>query len=146
MRAWRSNGFQLPRYLDLIAGPNVERRTVVPERSGDGLKAELSEALGILRALAELSAAQAVLDQNPEQATAPRDHYARQAVEAFRRFEAGAKSSKSPLTISIRLTPDANRHESTALTRGRRLAIEKAARTLTCKAAFASPNAMTIRY
>jgi hypothetical protein len=41
-------------------------------------QAELSEAVrSILRALAELSAAQAALDQNPEQATAPRDHYAR---------------------------------------------------------------------
>ena len=73
------------------------------------IQAELSEAVrSILRALAELSAAQAALDQNPEQATAPRDHYARKAVAAFRQFEAAAKSSKSPLTISIRLTPTGN--------------------------------------
>ena len=68
----------------------------------------MSEAVrSILQALAELSAAQAALDQNPEQTTAPRDHYARKAVEAFRRFEASAKSIKNPLTISIRLTPSA---------------------------------------
>ena len=73
-----------------------------------GTQAELSEAVrSILRALAELSAAQAALDQDPEQATAPRDHYARKAVAAFRQFEAAAKSSKSALTISIRLTPAA---------------------------------------
>jgi hypothetical protein len=72
-------------------------------------QAELSEAVrSILRALAELSAAQAALDQNPEQTTAPRDHYARKAVAAFRQFEAAAKSSKRPVTISIRLTPAAN--------------------------------------
>jgi hypothetical protein len=72
-------------------------------------QAELLEAVrSILRALAELSAAQAALDQDPEQATAPRDHYARKAVAAFRQFEAAAKSSKSPLTISIRLTPGAD--------------------------------------
>ena len=71
--------------------------------------AELSEAVrSILRALAELSAAQAALDRDPEQAAAPHDHYARKAVAAFRQFEAAAKSSKSPLTISIRLTPSAN--------------------------------------
>ena len=72
-------------------------------------RAELSEAVrSILQELAELSAAQAALDQSPEQTTAPRDYYARKAVEAFRRFEAGAKGIKSPLTISIRLTPSAN--------------------------------------
>ena len=70
---------------------------------------DLQEAVrAILKALAELSAAQATLDQNPEQTTAPRDHYARKAVAAFRQFEAAAKSSKIPLTISIRLTPSAN--------------------------------------
>ena len=83
-------------------------------------QADVSEAVrSILQALAELSAAQAALDQNPEQTTAPRDHYARKAVEAFRRFEASAKSIKNPLTISIRLTPKRiNQLESIALTRG----------------------------
>jgi hypothetical protein len=72
-------------------------------------QAELSEAVrSILRALAKLSAARAALDQDPEQATAPRDHYARKAVAAFRQFEAAAKSIKNPLTISIRLSPSAN--------------------------------------
>jgi hypothetical protein len=53
---------------------------------------ELSEAVrSILRALAELSAAQAALDSTPDQSTAPRDHYARKAVAAFRLFEAGAQ-------------------------------------------------------
>jgi hypothetical protein len=67
---------------------------------------ELSEAVrSILRALAELSAAQAALDSTPDQSTAPRDHYARKAVAAFRLFEAGAKGAKKPLTITIRLSP-----------------------------------------
>jgi MFS family permease len=39
------------------------------------------------------------------QSTAPRDHYARKAVAAFRLFEAGAKGVKKPLTITIRLSP-----------------------------------------
>jgi hypothetical protein len=68
---------------------------------------DLQEAVrAILKALAELSAAQAALDHDPEQATAPRDHAARKAIDAFRRFEAGAKGSKTPLTITIRLKPD----------------------------------------
>ena len=70
---------------------------------------DLQEAVrAILKALAELSAAQSTLDQNPEQTTAPRDHYARKSVAAFRQFEAAAKSIKRSLTISIRLTPTAN--------------------------------------
>ena len=64
---------------------------------------QLSEAVrSILRALAELSAAQAELDSNPDQCTAPRDHYARKAIAAFRLFEAGAKGVKKTATITIR--------------------------------------------
>ncbi len=37
------------------------------------------------------------------QATAPRYHAVRKAIDAFRRFEAGAKGNKTPLTITIRL-------------------------------------------
>ena len=69
------------------------------------IHAELSEAVrAILKALAELSAAQAALDRDPEQATAPRDYAARKAIDAFRRFEAGAKASKAPLRITISLS------------------------------------------
>jgi hypothetical protein len=39
-------------------------------------------------------AAQAALDRDSEQATAPRDYAARKAIDAFRRFEAGARASK----------------------------------------------------
>jgi|GEM_PF-2432345 hypothetical protein len=70
-------------------------------------QAELSDAVpAILRGLAELSAAQAALDLDPERATAPRDYAMNKTVAAFRQFEAGAKSIKGPLSITIRLTPD----------------------------------------
>jgi hypothetical protein len=51
-------------------------------------------------------ATQATLNHDPEQATAPRDHASRKAIDAFRRFEVDAKGSKTPLAITIRLKPD----------------------------------------
>ena len=70
---------------------------------------ELSEAVRtILKALAELSSAQAALDLDPERDHAPRDYAMQKAIAAFRQFETGAKSIKGPLTISIRLTPTGN--------------------------------------
>ena len=74
-----------------------------------GTQADLSDAVrAILKALAELSAAQGALDLDPERDHAPRDYAMQKAVAAFRQFEAGAKSIKGPLTISIRLMPSAN--------------------------------------
>jgi hypothetical protein len=70
-------------------------------------QADLSEAVrAILKALAELSAAQAALDLDPERDHAPRDYAVQKTVAAFRKFEAGAKGITGPRTISIRLTPD----------------------------------------
>ena len=63
---------------------------------------ELSETVhALLRAAAELSREQSLLDQDPERTTAPRDAV-QKAVAAFREFEAGVKASKLSLTISIR--------------------------------------------
>ena len=91
-------------------------------------KAEISDAVSaLLRAAAGLSAAQARLDTTPDLTTAERDHAARKVCEAFRRFEAGAKASKVPLTVSIRLTPSVVR-EREPPSRPRR-AISRAART-----------------
>jgi len=68
-------------------------------------RTELSEAVhALLRAAAELSREQSLLDQDPERIMAPRDHAMQKAVAAFREFEAGVKASKLPLTISIRLS------------------------------------------
>jgi hypothetical protein len=67
---------------------------------------DLSEAVrGILKALAELSRAQAALDLDHERDHAPRDHAMHKAVAAFRAFEAGAKAVKTPLRITISLSP-----------------------------------------
>ncbi len=67
-------------------------------------QADLSESVrAILKALAELSAAQAALDLDPERDHASRDYAVQKTVAAFRKFEAGAKGIS---TISIRLTPD----------------------------------------
>ena len=72
-------------------------------------QAELSETVhALLRAAAELSREQSLLDQDPERTTAPRDHAMQKAVAAFREFEAGVKASELPSPISIRLTPSAN--------------------------------------
>jgi hypothetical protein len=72
-------------------------------------QAELSETVhALLRAVAELSREQTLLDQDPERTTAPRDHAMQKAVAAFREFEAGAKAARKPLAITIRLTPGAN--------------------------------------
>jgi len=49
----------------------------------------------ILKALAELSSAQAALDLDRERDNAPRDHAMHKAVAAFRTFEAGAKAVKT---------------------------------------------------
>lgn len=71
-------------------------------------QAELSETVhALLRAAAELSREQSLLDQDRERTTAPRDYAMQKAVAAFREFEAAAKASKLPLTIKIRLTPGA---------------------------------------
>ena len=68
--------------------------------------ADLSEAVrAILKALAELSSAQAALDLDPERDHVPRDHAMHKAVAAFRAFEAGAKAIKTPLRITISLSP-----------------------------------------
>jgi hypothetical protein len=68
--------------------------------------ADLSEAVrAILKALAELSCAQTALDLGPERDHVPRDHAMHKAVAAFRAFEAGAKAIKTPLRITISLSP-----------------------------------------
>jgi hypothetical protein len=55
-------------------------------------QADLSDAVrAILKALAELSAAQGALDLDPERDHAPRDYAMQKAIAAFRQFEAGAK-------------------------------------------------------
>ena len=69
-------------------------------------QAELSETVhALLRAAAELSREQSLLDKDRERTTAPRDHALQKTVSAFREFEAEAKAITGPLTIKIRLTP-----------------------------------------
>ena len=58
-------------------------------------QAELSRRHALLRAVAELSREQTLLDQDPERTTAPRDHAMQKAVAAFREFEAGANGQKT---------------------------------------------------
>jgi len=72
-------------------------------------QAELSETVhALLRAAAELSREQSLLDQDPERTTVPRDYAVTKVITAFRAFEAGAKAARKPLAITIRLTPSAN--------------------------------------
>ena len=61
----------------------------------------------ILRACAELSAAQAAHGRDHELTTTPRDHAMTKVIEAFNRFAASAKASTKPLTIKITLSPTA---------------------------------------
>ena len=51
----------------------------------------------ILKACAELSAAQAALDRTPDATTAPRDYAVTKVIEAFNRFAAGAQAAKNRL-------------------------------------------------
>ena len=67
---------------------------------------DIEEAVrAILKACAELSAAQAALDQKPDATTAPRDYAVTKVIEAFNRFAAGAQAARKPLAIKITLTP-----------------------------------------
>ena len=67
---------------------------------------DIEEAVrAILKACAELSAAQAALDRTPDTTTAPRDHAVTKVIEAFNRFAAGAQAAKKPLAIKITLSP-----------------------------------------
>ena len=67
--------------------------------------AEISEAVqALLRAAAELSAAQAACDKDRERDPAPRDYAARKVVEAFDRFATGARAATKPLRITITLS------------------------------------------
>jgi hypothetical protein len=69
-------------------------------------KAEISDAMhDLLRAAAGLSAAQARLDATPDLTTVERDYAMQKTVAAFRRFEAGAKAVRKPVTVSIQLAP-----------------------------------------
>lgn len=58
-----------------------------------------------MRAAGELSRTQAVLDQDRERDTAPRDFAVQKLVSAFRDFERGAQSITHPTRVSIVLTP-----------------------------------------
>lgn len=65
---------------------------------------DIGEAVyAVLRAAAQLSAAQARLDQQPDLAHAERDHAAGRVIEHFRRFEAAAKTARKPLTVRVTL-------------------------------------------
>ena len=67
---------------------------------------DIEEAVkALLRAAAQLSAAQAALDATPDLTTAPRDFAARKVCDAFRAFESGAKAITKPTRISITLSP-----------------------------------------
>ena len=67
---------------------------------------DIEEAVrAILKACAELSAAQAALDRTPDATTAPRDYAVTKVIEAFNRFAAGAQAAKKPLAIKITLSP-----------------------------------------
>jgi hypothetical protein len=66
---------------------------------------DIEEAVrAILKASAELSAAQAALDRDHELTTAPRDFAVTKVIEAFNRFAAGAQAAKKPLAITISLS------------------------------------------
>lgn len=64
--------------------------------------------MAILKAAAELSAAQARLDAIPDLTTAERDDAARKVVEAFDRFATGARAATKPLRITITLSPSSS--------------------------------------
>ena len=67
---------------------------------------DIEEAVkAILKASADLSAAQAALDVTPDLTTAPRDFAARKVCDAFRAFEGGAKAITRPTRITVTLTP-----------------------------------------
>ena len=56
---------------------------------------DIEEAVrAILKACAELSAAQAALDHKPDATTAPRDYAVTKVIEAFNRFAAGAQAAR----------------------------------------------------
>ncbi len=79
------------------------RRPAPPERQ-PRMSDDLQDAVTtLLLAAGELS--QAALDQDAERDPAPRDHAARKVVEAFRRFEVGAKAIKRPTRITVTLSP-----------------------------------------
>ena len=70
---------------------------------------DIEEAVrAILKACAELSAAQAALDHKPDATTAPRDYAVTKVNEAFNRFAAGAQAARKPLAIKITLTPQSS--------------------------------------
>ncbi len=76
-------------------------------------QAELSETVhALLRAAAELSREQSLLDQDPERTTVPRDYAVTKVITAFRAFEAGAKApgNRSPSPSASRPAPT---HEPT---------------------------------
>jgi len=70
---------------------------------------DIEEAVrAILKACAELSAAQAALDHKPDATTAPRDYAVTKVIEAFYRSAAGAQAARKPLAIKITLTPQSS--------------------------------------
>src|SRR5271155_5854581 len=103
---WIANADSVPRLSNADRARPATKRSALPfawpdwKRYQAGMaQAELSETVhALLRATAELSREQSLLDQDPERTTAPRDHATQKAVAAFREFEAGAKASKLPLT------------------------------------------------
>jgi hypothetical protein len=90
------------------AGARLERALMVAgERTeAEGPMMATDETLyALLRACAELSSAQALVDQQPDRTTAPRDYAMGKVVGAFRAFEGAAKALKAPQVVTIRLSP-----------------------------------------
>ena len=116
MGAFRAEGM----CCHIIMPGNSECRTIGPRQKTEKIEnqksqcatlalmsnAELSDSIyAILRAAGELSREQAACDQDRERTTAPRDFAAGKVVSAFREFEAGAKAIKTPVRITVTLTP-----------------------------------------
>lgn len=58
---------------------------------------------GLLQAAGQLSNAAARLAQQPDLATAERDHAAARVVECYRTFAAAARAAPKPLAVTVRL-------------------------------------------
>ncbi len=70
---------------------------------------DIEEAVrAILKACAELSAAQAALGHKPVATKAPRDYAVTKVIEAFNRSAAGAQAARKQLAIKITLTPQSS--------------------------------------
>ena len=100
------------RLLPTCEQPEADNPPAFDDHAGGAdmnTQTDLQESVrAILKACAELSAAQAAIDRDHELTIVPRDHAVTKVIEAFNRFAAGAQAAKKPLRISITLSPTAS--------------------------------------